>query len=361
MSATTRSQTTNNRQKSDTPTSSKRNLSPESKPNNEKPKKKSKPSKMSSKDIEELKSLITTSSSASEKRISDLLEKNFTDLGKKFNQEVQQLKNSVDEFKTQVGDDLNNVQIQLKNHNQRIENTEDDIERLKFSQDLRVIGFAYKDNENLVEIYQKIALEIGFNMAQCPNTPILERIPIRNKTTGLMIPSNTILFHFASVRQKQLFYSCYLNKMPLKPEKFGLTEEQRIIIGEQLTLKNAKLFKSAQTLRKDQKIAQTFTENGLIKIKFKKGKDSETFTIRNSIALESLVAQHAQAARTTEKEEQKKTTTESIATTTTVDSTKNTDTVTPTNTQSNKDTPERMETNGSEDGEISVESEDETT
>lgn len=82
--------------------------------------------------------------------------------------------------------------------------------------------------------------------------------------------------------------------MPLDPTKFGLTEEQRIVIGENLTRKNAKLFKSAQSLRRAEKIAQTYTEDGLVKIKFQRGKEAHVYTVRNNIALESIVAQHEQ-------------------------------------------------------------------
>lgn len=37
---------------------------------------------------------------------------------------------------------------------------------------------------------------------------------------------------------------------------------------------------------------QTFTENGLVKIRFSKGKGANTFTIRTLAALEAHVAQH---------------------------------------------------------------------
>lgn len=53
-----------------------------------------------------------------------------------------------------------------------------------------------------------------------------------------------------------MFFSYYLSKMPLDPKKFGLTDDNRIVIGENLTRKNAQLFKKAQLLRKDGKIAQ---------------------------------------------------------------------------------------------------------
>lgn len=106
------------------------------------------------------------------------------------------------------------------------------------------------------------------------------------------------MIRFAMAKQKQTFYSCYLNKMPLNPEKFGLPFTNRIIIGEHLTLTNSKIFKTALQLKKDSKLAQVFTENGLVKARLKKGKHEATYTIRNVTELEILVAQNQQRTQT---------------------------------------------------------------
>lgn len=104
-----------------------------------------------------------------------------------------------------------------------------------------------------------------------------------------MMPSRTIMIQFSTPKQKQTFYSLYLNNIPLNPAKFGLDELNRIIIGENLTRKNAEIFKRAQLFKKDKKIAQAFTENGLVKIKLKRGKQTPTHMVGNVIELETLV------------------------------------------------------------------------
>lgn len=182
-----------------------RNSSPEASPEitNAKNAKKIKKSKMTSKDIDELKSLITLITPAIEKKICDshqILESKINELGNKVNTEIHLLKSSVDDFKSEVGRDMNVMKVQLSEHAQLLENTDDDFDRIKLHQDLRIAGIIFKDNENLIEIFKKIAAEIGFNIEQC--TPTLERIAIRNRTTGQMIPSNTIIIHFAIQRQK---------------------------------------------------------------------------------------------------------------------------------------------------------------
>lgn len=62
--------------------------------------------------------------------------------------------------------------------------------------------------------------------------------------------------------------------------------------------KNAQIFKQAQTLRKENKIAQTFTEDGLVKIRLKKGKNEATHIVRNSIELETIVELNADTSLT---------------------------------------------------------------
>lgn len=124
--------------------------------------------------------------------------------------------------------------------------------------------------------------------------PVIERIPIFDKTTKKNAPSQTIVVHFAILRQKQQFYSLYLSKMPLEPTKFGLENMSRIVIGENLTVTNAKIFKQALTMKKNKKIAQAYTENGIVKIKIVKGKNETAHIVRSITSLETITMQNQQ-------------------------------------------------------------------
>lgn len=281
--------------------SKKRNLLPETETTpNSTSTERNRTSKMSSKEIQELKDLIKSSSETIENKIAEsqeTLEKKFADLASEEKVDVASLKTSVSEIQHNIVGEINEVKSQLNNHDKRIANTEDDIQRIKLCTDLRLIGFAWAESENIQEIFNKIAAEIGFATDQLANAPTIERIPTKNRTTGQIMQSPTIFIHFAMLRQKQMFYSHYLNKMPLNHTTFGLTDSNRIVIGENLTKKNAQLFKQAQILRKDRKIAQTFTEDGLVKIRFAKGKNETTYTVRDRIELEFVVAQHESQIR----------------------------------------------------------------
>lgn len=278
--------------------SPKRSLSPPASQKNKKEnphKKQKQQSTMTAQDISDLKSLIEasrTSLSEQIKHSQDNLEAKFNDLATKVNIDVSALTGTIDEFKTKVSTEFDNINAQLSEHTQRIENNEDDIQRVKLLGDLRVTGFPAKENENLREIFDKIAKEIGYKINADTVIPTIQRIPIKNRATGVTVASATIMLHFASPRQKQVFYSHYLGKMPLDPKKLGLTEDNRITIGESLTRINAQLFKRAQSYKKAGKIAQTFTEDGLVKIKFKKGKGEPIHLIRNEVTLEILLAKH---------------------------------------------------------------------
>lgn len=248
-------------------------------------------------EFDDIKKLIATSMSTISGQIKSSqasLESKFSDLASNLNTEVNALKATVDELRSQVSDDMVNVNGQLSNHEQRILNTEDDIQRLQRSLDLRVVGFPTKENENLLELFESIAHEIGFASHSASTTPSIERMLVRSRTTGQMISSGTIMIHFAMLKHKQMFYSHYLNKMPLNPVKFGLPTMNRIVIGENLTTKNAKIFKHAQIMKKDKKIAQVFTEDGIVKIRLKKGKQEPTHVVRDVTDIELLIMRNEQ-------------------------------------------------------------------
>lgn len=73
--------------------------------------------------------------------------------------------------------------------------------------------------------------------------------------------------------------------MPVEPETFGLNNGISIILGGNLINKNASLFKLAQSMRKEKKVAQLFTMDGLVKVKLVKGPNQRAFTIRNTTEL----------------------------------------------------------------------------
>lgn len=292
----------------------KRRLEPEQNDSDQTPKnKKNKTRKMSTADTNQLMLFITDMKNEIEKQISSSqtsIETKITDLATTVNTEVQELKVSVDDLNTKVSSEIESLKQHVTEHNQRLDNNDDDINRLKLSADLRMNGIPFVQGENLAELFQKIAATIGYDSSNNSNVPLIKRIPVRDKVSGNMIDSSIISFHFSSIQHKQFFYSLYLNKMPLKPESLGLSKNIKIVIGESLTRINANIFKYAQNLKKDGKIAQTFTADGLVKVKFIKGPKQRAHTIRNTVQLEILVKENEQ--KTQQKNQQQNQATNSM-------------------------------------------------
>lgn len=272
----------------------KRGLEPESIDtlHNSSASKKQKTYKMSKNELDELKIFFTDIKTDIENKIQDSqssIETKLNSFTSQINTDVHELKVAIDDLKSKCTTEIDSLKNHMANHKQRLDDSDDDINRLKLSADLRVNGFAFNKEENLSNLFLKMAALIDYDCSNVANIPFIRRIPIRDKTTSIMIESNTITFHFMSSQQKQHFYSLYRNKMPLKPEAFGLSKDVKIIVGENLTRLNASIFKYAQQKKKENKIAQTFTTDGLVKVKFVKGPNQRAYTIRHSAQLDVLI------------------------------------------------------------------------
>lgn len=86
-----------------------------------------------------------------------------------------------------------------------------------------------------------------------------------------MSPTPIIIVKFVANHIRDNFYSLYLNKIaankPIMTENLNLPKGTRIIIGENLTLNNSKIFIEASKLKWDGKLCQVFTHEGLVHVK----------------------------------------------------------------------------------------------
>lgn len=239
--------------------------------------------------MDELKGLIQSIS----KQLTDTqgsVENKISILGTKIDTEISTITTQFNGFAADVKSEIISIESQLKAHSDRISYTEDDVKRITMLNQLRVLGFPAVINENLRCIFDSLATDIGYVPQSDSEIPTISRIPMINKQTGAVTSSGTILFEFIANHFKTRFYSLYLHKAPLKAEKFGLPANSSIVIGENLTKLNADLFAHAKSLKRATKIAQTFTENGLVHIKLKKGRSEQAILIRSKRQLEIIAA-----------------------------------------------------------------------
>lgn len=116
--------------------------------------KKQKPAKMATND--QLISLITSMKTDIENKIitsQSSIESKLNDLATNVNVEVQNIKTSINDFKSELSTEITALKGQITEHAQRLNNNDDDINRLKLIADLRIIGVQFKQNENLVELF----------------------------------------------------------------------------------------------------------------------------------------------------------------------------------------------------------------
>lgn len=197
---------TENSNKNDIPTdeTKKRLRSPETKSLENETAKSSKTVKLSASEMDEIKNLIESSTKSIEEKIKETrvaFENKFDILAVKVNNDVQSLKSSVDEFKNGVSNEFAEIQTQIVGNTQRIENNEDDIERLKRSQDLRLAGIPPIDKENLLDYINLIAAEIGCATFTPFNAPPIERIQSSTKPFEHYFDP----FHYSKAKTNILF------------------------------------------------------------------------------------------------------------------------------------------------------------
>lgn len=209
------------------------------------------------------------------------------DLRKEVQTELQTMNAKMNEVSAKFEKQIKNMDAALvkcsKDVTNNIQNTERDFERIKMLNEVKIIGIEPSEGENLNEIFANIAKLVEFDLSNTVNIPMIKRLQKRNKSTGSIAASNMLIAKFTAPHIKESFYALYLKKV-LSKQQFGTTdlglrqEAKRIIIGENLTKHNSSLFIAAQKLKREGKLAQVWTSDGLVYIKIQKG--TQRFLIR---------------------------------------------------------------------------------
>lgn len=134
--------------------------------------------------MEELKNFIANNSAKLEKQINESqssiqksLEDKIDKLANKVNEEIALIKSTVDTFKVEISTEMSDMKTQLNKHKNNIAMNTDAIQRMERNHILRLAGFKYKTNENLLACVTKVANDIGFNTFSQTIAPKIERIP----------------------------------------------------------------------------------------------------------------------------------------------------------------------------------------
>lgn len=175
---------------------------------------------------------------------------------------------------------------------QRIGDTENDLDRLVLMNEVKFVGVPPTDNENLQGIFASIAAFLGFDTSNPTNLPSLVRLSSRDPVSGMLSPSPVIIVKFVAIHIKERFYGLYLNKLKrkenLNTSDLGLSFQKRIIIGENLTSHNMKIFAAASNFKRDGKLAQVYTVSGLVHVKLQRG--TKPYILKHLHELETLIS-----------------------------------------------------------------------
>lgn len=77
-----------------------------------------------------------------------------------------------------------------------------------------------------------------------------------------------------------------LPKKKVSSTDLGFSVDKRLIVGENLSALNHEIFIAASNMKREQKLAQVFTINGLVNVKLQKG--GKSYEIRHMQQLETL-------------------------------------------------------------------------
>lgn len=107
---------------------------------------------------------------------------------------------------------------------------------------------------------------------------------------GTVSPTNTIIMIFADYNFKVKFYYQFAKKYPLNKGFFSISMKNTIIsIDENLTKKNTVILSKCINYKNEGKVAQTFTVDGIVYIKYKSGGNEKSYAVRTARQLISLV------------------------------------------------------------------------
>lgn len=256
--------------------------------------KRNKPSILSTDEMDEFRKILESTMANVSKQImdsqntlNDKISSLSTDIRNDMKSQIDSLQNSLSTFTSNVNIEIGNMQTELNKQSEQLAVHDDDISRVTLLNQLRISGIPSTPNESLILIFKKIADEIKYNMENPISVPHIRRIITRKN--GQLSYTNTIIMYFNGNHWKDSFYSQYLRNAPFNKNFLDSMKCSKIIIGEHLTKNNAAIFSKCLTHRKNSTIAQTYTSNGIVYVKSKKGKTEPAFMIRTENDLQQFL------------------------------------------------------------------------
>lgn len=224
--------------------------------------------------IDAIRSLLDAQTNSLQNSIQNQMKALGDELKSEFQANIAQLHTKIDSNQANVQQQINELKANVTQCMEQSNDTDDDIQRSIKLCELKLNGIAYSSEEKLMDIFIEIAKLVKFDLSKVNNMPTLTRIHKRNHTSNTSSPTPIVIVKFVANHIRNDFYRLYLNKIaakqPIMSENIGLKSGSRIIIGENLTAKNYGVFVEAGKQKKQGKLCQVFTQDGLVHVKAEK-------------------------------------------------------------------------------------------
>lgn len=116
-----------------------------------------------------------------------------TKLKQSLQNELASLNQRIDSVQNQYLSELNELRSSVNHCMEKMDSTDDDFARMSKLNALKLSGIAHSANENLQELFEKIAMLIGFDVSSPSHIPEITRISKRNRTSNDLLPLPTII------------------------------------------------------------------------------------------------------------------------------------------------------------------------
>lgn len=218
-----------------------------------------------------LSSVISSASESIKAEVGQRIDK----LSAELRGDIDRIDKKVNDLSGSVDTRVESLSNEIKHCREHVNNADDDFIRVLRTSELKMIGLKHEMNENLDEILSKIAAILGFDFGG--QQPTIVRVT--KWVNSEQVPQTIVIIKFIATHLKEAFYKRYLdylaNKKQITLDLLGIgSAKDRLTIGENLTPHNQKLFAACMALKRDGKIAQVYTSNGLTNIKMKKGENA---------------------------------------------------------------------------------------
>ncbi|EAT44038.1 AAEL004550-PA [Aedes aegypti] len=185
-------------------------------------------------------------------------------------QKIGNIEQQLSVLRTECKAEIKNVSDSVTVVRDDLELTRRNVHRSGTINELIVSGIPYTSDENLLEIFLNISKALSYNSSEVPMVYLkrLSKLPIK---AGSAPP---ILCQFSLRGVRDEFYARYLQLRTLNLCHVGFNNQNRVYINENLAREDREIRTQAIKLKKQGRIQQAFTRNGIVFIRVKNGDDA---------------------------------------------------------------------------------------